>query len=131
MKTRVITMAVIKYKDEYLIAKRASSKEFAPDKWEFISGFVDTNETSEEIILRELDEELKIIGTIKKSGNPYIINDEYGRWITIPFLIEANNSNFSINKKDHSEVKWVELKELEKYKDLKEDVKEMKRDKLF
>ena len=131
METRVIVLGIIKNKNKYLIAKRASSKKFAPNKWEFISGFVDTGETAEDIILRELKEELKINGIIKKSGSPYIVKDEYGRWITIPYLIEVSNYSFTINKKDHSEVIWVGLKDLEKYKDLKMDVLEIKRGKLI
>lgn len=44
--THVITLAVVKYKDKFLIGKRAKTKKFAPDKWEFISGFIDTSETA-------------------------------------------------------------------------------------
>jgi|SRR3989344_5107097 len=127
METRVIISAIIRNKNKYLIAKRAATKKFAPNKWEFISGFVDTNECAEEIILRELKEELKLKGIIKKHGNPYVIKDKEGRWITIPYLIEVVNDKFITNSKDHSEAKWVELKDLLKYKELKEDINEMKK----
>jgi len=127
MKTRVIVSAIIKHKNKYLIAKRAASKKFAPKRWEFISGFVDTKENVEKIILRELSEELKLMGKIKRSAEPYIINDKEGRWVIIPYLIEVNSTNFIINKKDHSEVRWVGLKDLSKYKDIKKDFQEMKK----
>lgn len=130
MKTYVITIAVIKHKDKYLIGKRASTKKFAPNKWEFISGFVDTKETAEEIILRELMEETSLNGKILRSGDPFVFEDDEGRWINIPFLIETNSDKFIINKKDHSEIKWVSLKELEQYPDLAE-IKEIKKRKLF
>ncbi len=100
METRVIITAMIKYKNKYLIAKRSSEKKFAPNQWEFISGFVDTNETSETIILRELKEELNIQGKIMKYGNPYVIKDKDGRWIILPYLIKVNDEKFRINKKD-------------------------------
>ena len=131
METRIITTAVIKHKKKYLIAKRAASKKFAPNKWEFISGFVDTPETAEKIILRELKEELSVKGKIAKMAEPYSITDKEARWITLPYLIEVSNSGFTINKKDHSEVKWVELKDLAKYNDLKKDIQEMKKRGMF
>ena len=56
-KTYIITSAVVKFKDKFLIGKRTATKKFAPNKWEFISGFVDSPESVEEIILRELREE--------------------------------------------------------------------------
>ena len=130
MKTYVIAIAVIKYKNKYLIGKRAATKKFAPNKWEFISGFVDTKETAEEIILRELMEETGLNGKILKSGNPFVFEDDEGRWINVPFLIESGSDKFTINKKDHSEMKWVSLKELEQYPDLTE-IKELKERKLF
>lgn len=127
MKTRIITTAIVKCKNKYLIAKRATSKKFAPGKWEFISGFIDTNETAEEIILRELKEELKIKGVIVKSAEPYVITDKEGRWIIIPYLIDVKNNSFTINKKDHSQVEWIELKDFSKYKDIRKDIQEMKK----
>ena len=131
METRIIVSAVIKHKKKYLIAKRASSKKFAPNKWEFISGFVDTSETAEKIILRELKEELSINGKIINTAESYSMTDKEGRWIIIPYLIEVGNSDFTINKKDHSEAKWVELKDLLKYKDIQKDVVEMKKRGMF
>ncbi|MBI2045584.1 hypothetical protein HYT23_06000, partial [Candidatus Pacearchaeota archaeon] len=50
METRIIASAILKDKNKYLIAKRASSKKYAPGKWEFISGFIETKESAENII---------------------------------------------------------------------------------
>ena len=100
MKTFAITSGIIKYNDKYLIGKRSKSKKFAPNKWEFISGFIDTSESAEEIILREIYEETKLKGDIIKSAEPYIVEDEEARWIIIPYLIEANTDKFVINKMD-------------------------------
>ena len=79
MKTRIITSAIIKNGNKYLLAKRANSKKYAPGKWEFISGFIDNNKSAEEIILNELKEELRAKGKITKTCPPYIINDEEAR----------------------------------------------------
>ncbi|MEK6928076.1 MAG: NUDIX domain-containing protein [Nanoarchaeota archaeon] len=123
MQTFVITQAVIKHKSKYLLAKRASTKKNAPNKWEFISGFVDTKETTEQIILREMKEEIKLEGKLIKSANPLTIQDKEARWIIIPFLIEANTNKVTINPKDHSEAIWISKEELKKYKDLFPEIK--------
>lgn len=125
MKTYSITTAVIKYKDKFLIGKRSTTKKFVPNKWEFISGFLDKPISAEEIIIEELKEETKLAGKLIKTAIPYSFTDEEGRWIVIPFLIEVKENKFKINKKDHSELKWVSLEELKSYSDLLIDVKEM------
>ena len=126
-KTYVITSALVKFEDKYLIAKRSANKKFAPNQWEFISGFVDTKEGAENIILRELMEELKLKGKIIKSAEPYVVNDKEARWMVIPFLIKLDNNSFVMNKKDHSEVKFVTSKELTKYKELSKDINEFRK----
>ena len=126
MNTHVITSAVIKYKNKYLIGKRAETKKSAPNQWEFISGFIDTKETAEEIILRELKEETSLKGKIVKSGSPYFVEDKEAHWVIIPFLIEVANSNFILNPADHSELKWVAKEELLDYKELRTDIQKLK-----
>lgn len=126
MKTYVICLAVVKSGETYLIGKRAKTKKFAPNKWEFISGFIEKDESIEETILRELEEETKLNGKLVKSANPYVIIDEEARWITISFLIEVSNNNFTISKKDHSELKWLTKEELNNYPDLKSDIMKLK-----
>jgi len=131
METRIIVSAVVKHKNKYLIAKRAASKKFAPNKWEFISGFVDTSESSEEIILRELKEELNINGKIMKKAEPYLIIDKEARWVVVPFLISVKDETFKLNKKDHSEARFVNIKEFNNYKNLANDFRELKKRKMI
>ena len=126
METRIIVSAIVKNKNNYLIAKRASSKKYAPGKWEFISGFVDENKSAEGRILKELREEIKVKGEIIKKLIPYIINDKEARWIIIPFIIKILGNRFKINKNEHSEVKWVSARELTQFSDLRKDIKELK-----
>ena len=131
METRIIVSAVVKHKNKYLIAKRVASKKFAPNKWEFISGFVDTSESSEEIILRELKEELNINGKIMKKAEPYLIIDKEARWVVVPFLISVKDETFKLNKKDHSEARFVNIKEFNNYKNLANDFRELKKRKMI
>ncbi len=119
MESYTITMAVIKNGDAYLIAKRAATKRFAPNQWEFISGFIDTPETPEETIKRELAEELGADGIIIKKTNPFNVTDDEGKWTVIPFLVELKTKNINARQEDHSETKWVAANELNDYPDLK------------
>ena len=105
MKTYTIASAIIKYKDKYLIGKRAANKKFYPNIWELISGFIEEKEPAEETILREIKEETKVKAKLIKTADPYIIKVTNERWIIIPFLLEAKDNSFKLNKKDHSELK--------------------------
>lgn len=119
METYVITTAVIRNKGKYLIAKRAATKKFAPNQWEFISGFMDTQESPKETILREIKEELNTNGSIIKESVSFDIIDDDGRWTVMPFLVELDTEDIHVNKEDHSEIKWVAADELTNYSDLK------------
>lgn len=125
MRTYIIALGVIKYKNKYLIGKRSKNKKFSPNKYEFISGFIEEKEPAENTILKELQDETKLNGRIINTSNPYIIQEK-DRWITIPFLIESNSEKFIINNEDHSELLWVSKEELEHYSDLKEDLIQLK-----
>lgn len=118
MDTYVITTALVEFNGKFLIAKRASTKKFSPNHWEFISGFIEEKESAEETIVRELDEETKFKGKIIKKADPFFFVDEEARWVVIPFLIKVENGKEVINKKDHSEAKWIHIEEVETYKDL-------------
>lgn len=118
MNTFVIVTALVKHRDHFLILKRASTKKFAPNKWEFLSGFVEEKEPAEETIMKELEEETKLNGKIIKSDDPFTFIDEEAKWVVIPFLIEVESKSLSLNNFDHSEIKWITSKEFEKYEDL-------------
>jgi 8-oxo-dGTP pyrophosphatase MutT (NUDIX family) len=120
MKTYVITTAIIRDGDKYLIAKRAATKRFAPNEWEFITGFMDEIATAEEIILKELREELSAEGKIEAGSDPFEITDPEGRWIIIPFLVSVAPDTVKINPNDHSEIKWVTLSELGSFEYIKD-----------
>lgn len=126
MKTYTIASAIIKYRNKYLIGKRAANKKFYPNVWEWISGFIEEKESAEETILREIQEETKIKAKLIKTADPYIIKVKDERWIIVPFLLEAQNNSFKLNKEDHSELRWTTFGELSKITELKEDIKQLK-----
>lgn len=119
MEVRIITTAIIRNGSKYLIAKRAKTKRFAPNQWEFISGFIDAPETAEEAILREIKEELGIEGKIIDRSNQFDIVDDEGSWTVIPFLVELSTPDIQVHPEDHSEARWVIADEFNTYPDLK------------
>ena len=127
MKTYTITVALVNYKNKYLIGKRSSSKKFASNSWEVISGFLEEKKSAEEIILKELKEEVKLSGKIIRTTDHYSGNVKDKRWIVIPFLIEVNSDKFIINTEDHSELKWATSRELDTYPDLKDEIYHFKK----
>lgn len=121
MKTYVITTAIIKDGEKYLIAKRAATKRFAPNEWEFIAGFIDELLPAEEITLKEIREELGAEGEILATSDPFEVTDNEGRWIIIPYLVALKDpAKASINAHDHSDMRWATIQELQSYEYIKE-----------
>jgi len=119
MKTHIITTAIIRNKDKYLIGKRAATKEFSPNQWEFITGFMDAQESPEETIIREIKEELGAKGRIISKSNIFDFIDNEGKWFVTPFLVELDTKKIQANQGDHSELRWVMASDLKSYGDLK------------
>jgi 8-oxo-dGTP pyrophosphatase MutT (NUDIX family) len=127
-KTYTIASALVRYDNRYLIGKRAATKQFAPNRWEFISGFLDVPDRSaEEVILKELQEEVGLVGTVVGAADPYLVEDAEARWIVIPFLIEAVSETVTLNPTDHSELRWVSKADLDSYAEIAEDVAALKK----
>lgn len=121
-----IASAIIKDGDKFLIGRRASDKDFAPNQWEFISGFLEPNESPQETIVREIKEELKAEGNIQKEFPKYLVTDEEGSWEVFPFLFKLSNPKSAQLTSDHSELKWVTLSELQKVDELHQDINSLK-----
>lgn len=122
-----VVVGVVRHSGKYLIGRRSEGKRFAPGQWEFISGFVEPNESPHKTILRELLEETGLKGRITGSGRPYTTIDEEGKWISMPFLIEVESAVVKVNRADHSDLRWVNKIELSQYGDehFQDDVKEL------
>jgi 8-oxo-dGTP diphosphatase len=123
MDTRVYTAAVIMRDDKTLIVKRAATQRFAPNQWEFVSGFMEENETAEQTILRELKEEIGCEAKIIQSLSVYEVTDDEGRWVVVPFLVEIPESSAITLSQEHSDFMWVVKEELSRLPELADDVK--------
>ena len=107
-----VVAAIIKKNKQYLIARRAKHK-MHPGKWEFPGGKIETNETPEKALERELFEEF---GIASKTGSHVItcIHD-YGS-IKIKLLAyESIHIKGDFHLSDHDEIAWVKAIEMAEY----------------
>jgi 8-oxo-dGTP diphosphatase len=103
-----VAAAIIEKDRRILIAKRKAGR-FA-GKWEFPGGKVESGETPEECLKRELREEL---GVDARVGELLLANVHEYSHITIElmaFRAEIVSGNLTLH--DHSEVKWVAPEDL-------------------
>jgi 8-oxo-dGTP diphosphatase len=107
-----VAAAIIKRGDLFLITRRASHKHLA-GFWEFPGGKIETDETPEVCILRELQEELKIEVEVMSFLAEHV--HDYG---TIKILLKAYICLFirgEFTLVDHDAVQWVTKDQLKLY----------------
>jgi hypothetical protein len=113
-----IIVAVLKYGSKILILKRNKNKRFDPSRWEFVSSFVKENDL-ETFTIKQVLYETGLNAKLIKKGESFEVNDEYGKWLIHPFLLETDGDKV-ILKEDHVEYKWINSKELVSYKTVKD-----------
>jgi 8-oxo-dGTP diphosphatase len=120
MATYVAVIGVVILDDNrILLLKRSPQRRTSPNKWQTPSGFLKEGESAEEAVLREVEEETMLDGTIAKSGKSFEILDEWARWIIIPFLIAVKSDKVVIDTNEHSQFKWIEVDEISNFECVK------------
>ena len=96
-----------------LIAKRSKQETFIPGLWEMIGGGVELGESLKNALKREFKEELKLDIKVAQPyhTSTYTCNENAAITyeVEVDFLAYLNDSNqvVKINKKIHTEYKWV------------------------
>ena len=105
-----VTCAIIQFEEKVLVVQR-SEKMKLPLKWEFPGGKIESGETEEECIFREIKEELSIeIEVIGKLGASVFTYDGVTIRL-IPFL--AYYKTGKIKLMEHKQYKWFRREQLE------------------
>lgn len=104
-----VTCAIIVRQNKILITQRGGDTDH-PYRWEFPGGKVNTNETTESCIIREISEELGIEVEIQDSL--MAVKHDYGfkQIELIPFICQIKTGEIKLN--EHIDYKWISLEDL-------------------
>lgn len=106
-----VAAAVIEKNGRILIGRRKAG--YHEDKWEFPGGKIETDETAEECLRRELREEL---GIDAKVGQFVASSKFVYSHASIELLVyEAEIVSGELSLKDHKEIRWVSREHLKSY----------------
>jgi len=118
-KAPVIT-AIVKYKDKILLLKRSHNVSTYKGKWQVVAGYLDEIKSIKEKVLEELREEIRVEENIIDKiiiGDYFEFEDsDIGKtWIVIPVLVELKEKPKISIDREHTNFRWITLKELRKY----------------
>ena len=103
-----------------MILHRKGDKKFGPNRWEFVSAFVEDNPGLQEYAQKQVGDETGLEVKFVRRGADFTVFDEYGEWLIHPFLFEARSENAVLRPADHTEFKWVSASETNKYETVKD-----------
>lgn len=103
--------------NKVLIAKRAKTKRFLPNKWELPGGHTEFGETLQESLIRELKEELQIDVVVYNSFDAFTYVTKLTHTVEVDFLatMKDENQQILINPKDHSMFQWISKDEVSQF----------------
>ena len=117
-----VAAGLILQNNKLLICQRPKFKDH-PLKWEFPGGKIKKDETSEDALIREINEELSI--NIFNYNELISYNFNYcdlGKSVFINFYLIKNFTG-KISNNFHNQLKWIEIKDIREYDFLEGDLK--------
>jgi len=106
-----VTCAIIISQNKILVTQCNSNSDH-PFKWEFPGGKLNSDETVEECIIREISEELDIEIEILESIIPVIYDYGFKQIELIPFVCKIKSGKIKLF--EHHDFMWIALSDLEK-----------------
>jgi len=117
-----VVAGLILQNNKLLICQRPKFKDH-PLKWEFPGGKIKKNETSEDALIREINEELSINIFNYNELISYSFNySDLGKAVFINFYLIKNFTGKILNN-FHNQLKWIEIKDIRQYDFLEGDLK--------
>ena len=117
-----VVAGLIFQNNKLLICQRPKFKDH-PLKWEFPGGKIKKDETSEDALIREINEELSINIFNYNELISYNFNySDLGKTVFINFYLIKNFTGKILNN-FHNQLKWIEIKDIREYDFLEGDLK--------
>ncbi|KAA6447297.1 8-oxo-dGTP diphosphatase MutT [Bacillus swezeyi] len=110
-KTIKVAAAVIHNDNNQILCALRSSIMSLPNLWEFPGGKLEEGENAREALIREIEEELGC--TIEVGDLIADIHHEYEKVIVNLITLHANIVKGKPEAKEHAELRWVPVRELE------------------
>ena len=117
-----VVAGLILQNNKLLICQRPKFKDH-PLKWEFPGGKIKKNETSEDALIREINEELSINIINCEELISYDFNYKYLNKRVFIYFYLVNNFSGKVLNNFHKELKWIEIKDIREYDFLEGDLK--------
>ena len=118
----IVVAGLIFQNNKLLICQRPKFKDH-PLKWEFPGGKIKKDETSEDALIREINEELSINIFNYNELISYNFNySDLGKAVFINFYLIKNFTGKILNN-FHNQLKWIEIKDIREYDFLEGDLK--------
>ena len=114
MKTRIFTTGVVLDRGKLLILRRKEDDDTYPGFWDCVGGHFEMGESAEECMLREAREESGQVMKIVRIGPLIEYVDDYGRAVAVPFILKPDPKK-KILLSEHSEFKWVSLRDVPRH----------------
>lgn len=109
LKNITVVAAVFMQNNQYFCARRKNEGELAL-KWEFPGGKVETGETHEDALKREIQEELSV--EIQVNNHLITVNHQYNTFHITMHVYAAKIIGGSLKINAHSEVLWLDKQKL-------------------
>lgn len=111
-----IAAAIVRRPDgRVLLLKRAASRTTNPNKWCFVTGYIEENESPREAAQRELHEELGIDASPVRPGDVVVVNTAEGDTLRIyPYLFEVDVPEVKLER-EHVAYAWIEPEQVTEY----------------
>ncbi len=108
-----IVVAILRNKSKQILIAQRASKQHQGDKWEFSGGKVETGETPQQALARELDEEL---GIQIEAALPLIqVHHYYPDLAVFLDVFEVSAWQGEAYGKEGQPIRWVTINELSRY----------------
>lgn len=107
-----VTAAIIEREGKYLIAKRKKGKHLE-GKWEFPGGIIESSETPEECLRRELKEEFGIKTEISNFVGESVFDYGNRKVRLLGYYTKYISGEFRLNA--HDEIRWISVDEFDNF----------------